>query len=413
MGLSKTDLNFISDNVRSQTLSPWRNDVAYRGTATNPVYCVGSDGVSYRSVAFSGVDDDGNNVGVGAVNPVGDATGTWALFIIANRPGDIVLSTDSTKTNDGFLETNGAAVSRTTYADLFAVIGETYGNGNGTTTFNLPNFSETIFSPRFIRNISLGSGSWTDLSYAKESIFFAVLDNTNNRFRTYTITGTIMDTVALGTGNWQAIAAEGEDARVFCLDTTGDGRVLGYEGTSLESTITLDAGSSVNYTGLISGDIDSFDEFQILDDQNNRIDLYGQGARQDDGVIPGVSRNTPDLTISRGGKYFVLDNTDNTVIEFSFIGDTILNSFPTTLGGTLVGIDTDAEHRVYVMQNNGSVEVFSNRGERIGLIPLGPGVFNGIGVSRDEEPLLFTLRVSDGVVSVYSIFNVESYFIKT
>lgn len=39
---------------------------------------------------------------------------------------------------DGWLKCNGAAVSRTTFAALFAVIGTTYGNGNGTTTFNLP-----------------------------------------------------------------------------------------------------------------------------------------------------------------------------------------------------------------------------------------------------------------------------------
>ncbi len=38
----------------------------------------------------------------------------------------------------GYLECNGQAVSRTTYADLFAKIGTTYGAGNGTTTFNIP-----------------------------------------------------------------------------------------------------------------------------------------------------------------------------------------------------------------------------------------------------------------------------------
>lgn len=38
----------------------------------------------------------------------------------------------------GFLECNGAAVSRTTYAALFAAIGTLYGSGNGSTTFNLP-----------------------------------------------------------------------------------------------------------------------------------------------------------------------------------------------------------------------------------------------------------------------------------
>ena len=35
---------------------------------------------------------------------------------------------------------NGSAVLRSTYSRLFDVIGTTYGNGNGSTTFNLPNF---------------------------------------------------------------------------------------------------------------------------------------------------------------------------------------------------------------------------------------------------------------------------------
>jgi len=38
----------------------------------------------------------------------------------------------------GWLKANGAAVSRTTYAALFAAISERYGRGDGRTTFNLP-----------------------------------------------------------------------------------------------------------------------------------------------------------------------------------------------------------------------------------------------------------------------------------
>ncbi|MRR56972.1 MAG: hypothetical protein EG824_01985 [Deltaproteobacteria bacterium] len=38
----------------------------------------------------------------------------------------------------GWLERNGDAISRTTYSDLFAVIGTTFGVGDGSTTFNLP-----------------------------------------------------------------------------------------------------------------------------------------------------------------------------------------------------------------------------------------------------------------------------------
>ncbi|MCB2019807.1 MAG: tail fiber protein, partial [Burkholderiaceae bacterium] len=38
----------------------------------------------------------------------------------------------------GWLNCNGAAVSRTTYSALFAAIGTVWGAGNGTTTFNVP-----------------------------------------------------------------------------------------------------------------------------------------------------------------------------------------------------------------------------------------------------------------------------------
>lgn len=39
----------------------------------------------------------------------------------------------------GWLICDGSAISRTLYAALFDVIGETYGAGDGTTTFNIPN----------------------------------------------------------------------------------------------------------------------------------------------------------------------------------------------------------------------------------------------------------------------------------
>lgn len=45
----------------------------------------------------------------------------------------------------GYLACNGAAVSRTTYANLFDVIGTTYGIGDGSTTFNLPNLENNSF----------------------------------------------------------------------------------------------------------------------------------------------------------------------------------------------------------------------------------------------------------------------------
>ena len=39
---------------------------------------------------------------------------------------------------DGYLLCDGTAVSRTTYVDLFGILSTTYGVGNGSTTFNVP-----------------------------------------------------------------------------------------------------------------------------------------------------------------------------------------------------------------------------------------------------------------------------------
>lgn len=57
-----------------------------------------------------------------------------------SSPVGTIIDYVSTTPPTGFLECDGSAVSRTTYADLFAVISTTYGAGDGSTTFNLPDF---------------------------------------------------------------------------------------------------------------------------------------------------------------------------------------------------------------------------------------------------------------------------------
>lgn len=74
------------------------------------------------------------------------ATDTISLFLdtgaswvpVGASAGDIVATAAAAATT-GWALADGAAVSRTgIYADLFAKIGTTYGVGNGSTTFNLP-----------------------------------------------------------------------------------------------------------------------------------------------------------------------------------------------------------------------------------------------------------------------------------
>ena len=57
-------------------------------------------------------------------------------------PVGIVQAFAGDTTPEGWLLCDGSAVSRTDYADLYAVIGDTYGSGDGSTTFNLPDLTD-------------------------------------------------------------------------------------------------------------------------------------------------------------------------------------------------------------------------------------------------------------------------------
>lgn len=64
-------------------------------------------------------------------------------------PVGTIIAYAANQNPEGYILCNGANVSRTTYADLFAVIGTTYGAGDGSTTFTLPNLID-----RFIEGSS-------------------------------------------------------------------------------------------------------------------------------------------------------------------------------------------------------------------------------------------------------------------
>jgi microcystin-dependent protein len=73
-------------------------------------------------------------------------------------PGTIVMFGGITPPA-GYLLCDGSAVSRTTYANLFAAIGSQWGNGDQSTTFNLP-----MLNGLFARGADNGSGNDPDVS---------------------------------------------------------------------------------------------------------------------------------------------------------------------------------------------------------------------------------------------------------
>lgn len=63
---------------------------------------------------------------------------------------------------EGFLLCNGQEASRVTYARLYGVIGDTYGAGDGTTTFNVPDYREITL---------VGAGQNEKLSIAEHDAY--------------------------------------------------------------------------------------------------------------------------------------------------------------------------------------------------------------------------------------------------
>lgn len=60
-------------------------------------------------------------------------------IIVDSNPVGTIIAVAYTGVPEGYMHCNGAAVNRTTYVNLFNKIGTTYGAGDGSTTFNLPN----------------------------------------------------------------------------------------------------------------------------------------------------------------------------------------------------------------------------------------------------------------------------------
>jgi microcystin-dependent protein len=67
-----------------------------------------------------------------------------AVALLRISPPGAVMPYAGSSAPSGWLLCDGAAVSRTTYAALFTAIGTTYGAGDGSTTFNLPDLGGRV-----------------------------------------------------------------------------------------------------------------------------------------------------------------------------------------------------------------------------------------------------------------------------
>jgi len=169
---------------------------------------------------------------------------------------------------DGYLLCDGSAVSRTTYADLFAVISTTYGVGDGSTTFNVPNLQGKMPQGYDGSTYNLaGTGGANTITVAVTNNQAVSSNTTNNQAVSVTgnISNTSLTTAQLASHNHdinpklfsgqsdnsgRAATPGGNPGSPQTITSTGSGTGHNH-GHTLSGTLT----GSVAVTSTLTGDV--------------------------------------------------------------------------------------------------------------------------------------------------------------
>ncbi len=166
----------------------------------------------------------------------------------SSLPSGVVLPFGGTAAPTGFLIADGSAVSRTTYAALFAVIGTAFGAGDGSTTFNLPDMRG-----RFMRGVDGSAGLDPDKISRTAMASGGNTGNNVGSVQADAFQGHILTVVAGGTGvfyggsgiNWPgfASATNTNTSPLIAQNPSSDGT----HGTPRVSSETRSVNANFNY----------------------------------------------------------------------------------------------------------------------------------------------------------------------
>ena len=133
---------------------------------------------------------------------------------------------------DGYLLCNGAAVSRSSYAKLFQAIGTTYGRGDGSTTFNLPNLNQ-----RFVEGTVTANNVGTTKAAGLPNITGKVMVGGYPLF-TSKHEGGFFGT-DFGTADSHAQDSDGDVPTTFSIDASRSSAVYGKSSTVQPASLCL------------------------------------------------------------------------------------------------------------------------------------------------------------------------------
>lgn len=203
-GIFFSDYNFKydSDTLDSETIISNTN---MGGTFGSSIKLTSSTSGGYGEVSLNADQAKAPNPETKSIENI--ATTPWVEGKLTNAtPTGTVISFAGSTAPSGYLICDGAAISRTTYANLFNVISTKYGTGDGSTTFNLPNLtdkfiqgSKTVGTVKSagLPNITGSTSNWY-LKGDKQTISDSGAITTTNGTSSYVQTGSQSGTIFKG-----------------------------------------------------------------------------------------------------------------------------------------------------------------------------------------------------------------------
>jgi len=164
-----------------------------------------------------------------------------ATAVASANPTGVLLMWPTTTAPSGYLLCNGTAVSRTTYAALFAAIGTTFGAGDLTTTFNLPDFRDRM---------PIGAGSIYSANSSGGSADAIVVSHTHTTTNTLAFAGDALPahshTIVKASGTGGSGVASGAGGGSATTTSVSGGTPTGTITGSVTNATTGSSGTNAN-----------------------------------------------------------------------------------------------------------------------------------------------------------------------
>ena len=158
-------VNYIANNAEDRYIKDAANTVDATNLASNAVTTAKITDANVTTAKIADANVTTAKLADGAVTAAKIAGG-------AGVPSGAVFYFAASSAPSGYLEADGSAISRTTYSALFAVVGTTFGSGDGSSTFNLPDLRG-----EFLRGWDNGKGTDSGRTFGSSQTDSTALPN--------------------------------------------------------------------------------------------------------------------------------------------------------------------------------------------------------------------------------------------